>query len=217
MVVAIALGAAGAGALAALAWPWLRGGRYRYEHERDLRPLRPSWYLPTAALAGGAIAGARADDLKFAVVAVAAVVPLLALAAIDLDVRRLPDRITGPLALALVVSLLVAGYASGSLRAWQRALLAGLALGGSLLVVAVAGGGLGLGDVKLAPSLGLLLGYLGWSPVVVALLLAFVTGALHAVWLLAWRGGTRRSTLPFGPHLIAGTLLTLAIPALTTW
>lgn len=213
----IALGALGAGFLALWWWPWLRDARYRYDHEGGVRPLRPTWIIPTAVIAGGAIGGARASDARFATVAVLAVAPLLALAAIDLDVRRLPDRITAPLGAALLLGVLIAGTVAGTPQSWHRAVIAGVVLGVAFAVLAIIGGGLGLGDAKLAPSLGLLLGYLSWPPVMVAIVLAFITGSLHAVWLMAFRGAGRRSTFAFGPHLIAGTLITLAVPALATF
>ena len=53
-----------------------------------------------------------------------------------------------------------------------------------------AGRGMGLGDVALAPVLGLALGWLGWGPSVVGLVLGFAIGAVVGVVLIA-SGRTR--------------------------
>ncbi|PIR59306.1 MAG: prepilin peptidase [Candidatus Pacebacteria bacterium CG10_big_fil_rev_8_21_14_0_10_56_10] len=68
------------------------------------------------------------------------------------------------------------------------------------------GRGLGLGDVKLVVPIGLLV---GWPQLTVALLAAFVTGALVGVGLIGL--GKRRlgQVIPFGPFLVAGTLVAL--------
>mgnify|MGYP006193708693 FL=1 len=77
--------------------------------------------------------------------------------------------------------------------------------------------GLGMGDVKLAPALGLYLGYLGWNAVLVGIIAGFVLGALAALVVLVRDAAARkplagalRTALPFGPFLLAGTLVGLA-------
>ena len=68
-------------------------------------------------------------------------------------------------------------------------------------------GGMGFGDVKLAGLLGLYLGWLGWSSVLVGTFTGFLLGGLVGVALLATRKATRRSAIPFGPAMLAGALL----------
>ncbi len=65
------------------------------------------------------------------------------------------------------------------------------------------GRGMGLGDVKLAFVLGL---WLGYPKIVVALYLAFLTGALVGVILMLTGNKTLKSTIAFGPFLIAGAM-----------
>ncbi|MBI1871803.1 prepilin peptidase [Candidatus Collierbacteria bacterium] len=67
-------------------------------------------------------------------------------------------------------------------------------------------GGFGFGDVKLAPSLALLL---GWPRVSVGIFSAFVIGAVLGLTLILF--GKRRfgQTIPFGPFLIVGVLVGL--------
>lgn len=66
--------------------------------------------------------------------------------------------------------------------------------------------GFGLGDVKLAPSLGLLL---GWPQMIVGMFFSFVLGAIVGICLLLTGKKTMKQTVPFGPFLVAGTLLSL--------
>ena len=66
--------------------------------------------------------------------------------------------------------------------------------------------GFGLGDVKLAPSLGLLLGVKG---TLVGGFFAFVIGAIFGLILMALGKKRFGQTLPFGPFLVIGTLISL--------
>ena len=68
------------------------------------------------------------------------------------------------------------------------------------------GRGMGLGDVKLVFLLGLLLGYPG---IIVALYVAFLTGAIVGVILVVVRKKSLKSNIAFGPFLIIGTLIAL--------
>lgn len=131
----------------------------------------------------------------------------------DLARHRIPDALNVAAAVAGALLLLV----PGDLSAYGRAWLAALAVTGVLLALALLGpSGLGMGDVKLAPALGLYLGYLGWEAVLVGILAGFVLGALAAIVILvrdvvARRpvGGALRRALPFGPFLLLGTLVGL--------
>ncbi len=75
-----------------------------------------------------------------------------------------------------------------------------------LVVLLTRGHGMGIGDVKLAILMGLLLGYPG---ILVALMIAFFVGAVFgAVLILAGRKGWK-SQIPFGPFLVGATLFVL--------
>jgi leader peptidase (prepilin peptidase)/N-methyltransferase len=139
----------------------------------------------------------------------AAAVPL---SFIDLAVHRLPDRLTLPAAVWVLAWLGVAALAGDPGSAWARAAVSGLAIGLAFALVTLILGarGFGLGDAKLALGAGALLGWLGWTAVVAGLFLAFLGSGLVATGLLVTRRVSRRDTLPFGPFLAAGTLVTLA-------
>jgi leader peptidase (prepilin peptidase)/N-methyltransferase len=138
----------------------------------------------------------------------------VALAAIDLAVQRLPDRMTLPSVPALVCLLALAAVLDRNGGALARALLGGLALGGCYLVLAIAGRGqLGGGDVKLAGLAGLAMGWLGWSTLLAGAALGFLLAAAASVVLLARRRVTLRSAISFGPYLLAGALVAIVASA----
>jgi len=132
----------------------------------------------------------------------------LALALIDLDVRRLPNSIVLPSYGVGAALLLAAVSASGDWRAAIRGLLAMALLFALYLAIAYGyRGGMDLGDVKLAGVLGLYLGWLGWSSVLVGAFAGFLLGGVVGVALLATRRAGRRSALPFGPFMLTGALV----------
>lgn len=129
------------------------------------------------------------------------------LAAVDVRVRRLPDLLTLPTAGALLVLLALAAAVSGSWASWGRAVAAAGVLAAVYLAQAAApGAGLGLGDVKFAPAVGLALGWLGWAEVLAGTLAAHVLGAAAGALLAVVRGTGWRTTVPFGPAMALGAL-----------
>ncbi len=65
--------------------------------------------------------------------------------------------------------------------------------------------GMGFGDVKLSFGLGL---FLGFPKIVVAMYLAFLTGAAVSLILIAWgKKKLKKDTIPFGPFLIFATVV----------
>lgn len=132
----------------------------------------------------------------------------VALAAIDVAVQRLPDRLTLPAYPVLAGLLALAAIASGDMAPFGRALLGGLALAaGFYLLAAIRPGHLGGGDIKLAGVLGLALGWLGWPELILGASLSFVLLGVVSLALLAARRITLRSHLAFGPFMIVGALL----------
>ena len=131
----------------------------------------------------------------------------VALAFIDLDVRRLPDAIVLPSYPVMAVLLTGAAAASGDWSDLLRAALGGLALGGFYFALVFAyPAGMGFGDVKLSGILGMSLGYLGWPEVGVGAFLGFLYGGVVGVVLLVVGRAGRKSAIPFGPFMLLGTL-----------
>jgi leader peptidase (prepilin peptidase) / N-methyltransferase len=163
-----------------------------------------------AALLAGAVAltGARPATLGMAWAAGAAVV----LGAVDLASHRLPDRVTFPAYAVCGAALVVDAAVLGSWPSLLRAILAaGAAFTLSAGVAAIVPEGLGYGDVKLLGLLGLVLGWAGWGVLLAGVLLGLLTGALVSVALMAARRAGWRTALPFGPPLLVGAVLALAL------
>jgi leader peptidase (prepilin peptidase)/N-methyltransferase len=169
--------------------------------------------FPLLELASGAVVGALAgrfagtpEVVAFCVLGAVGI----ALAAIDVHVQRLPDRLTLPTYPA-VLGLLVAAALVGH-HAWPltRAVLGGLALGAAYLLLGlIRPGGLGGGDIKVAGLAGLALGWLGWRSVFDGAALGFLLAGIVGLVLLAARRVTLSSQISFGPFLIGGALLVM--------
>ena len=136
----------------------------------------------------------------------------VALALIDLDVRKLPNSLTLPSYLVGAVLLAVAAVVGHDGGALLRAFGGMAALYVAFFLLAFAyPGGMGFGDVKLAGVLGLYLGWLGWGSVVVGAFSGFVLGGLVGVGLILFGGAGRKSKVPFGPFMVTGALLAVFI------
>ncbi|MGH8869298.1 MAG: prepilin peptidase [Actinomycetes bacterium] len=132
----------------------------------------------------------------------------VALAVIDLDVKRLPNAITLPSYVVAPVLLGAAALAEGDPGAWVRAMLAGAALYAFYFVlVLVYPAGMGFGDVKLAGILGMYLGWLGWDVLLIGAFLGFLLGGVLGGALMIAGRATRKSAIPFGPFMLGGVLV----------
>jgi leader peptidase (prepilin peptidase)/N-methyltransferase len=72
-----------------------------------------------------------------------------------------------------------------------------------LLIVIITGGGMGMGDVKLAAFIGLALGF---PKIIVALFLSILLGGIVAILLLISGKKGRKQAVPFGPFMSIGAL-----------
>ncbi|MFE9767831.1 prepilin peptidase [Streptomyces sp. NPDC005808] len=136
------------------------------------------------------------------------------LAVVDYKVQRLPDALTLPLAAAALALLGVAAAVPEHAGDWLTALFGALALGGAYFVLFLINpNGMGFGDVKLALGLGAVLGWYGWSTVFLGTFAGFLLGALYGAGLVVARRAGRKTSIPFGPFLIAGAYVGLLIGA----
>ncbi|HEY3339440.1 MAG TPA: prepilin peptidase [Propionicimonas sp.] len=159
-----------------------------------------AWFVPAAlglsGVPGGLVWAA------FAWFAIASSVLVL----IDLDTRRLPDVIVLPSYVAGLVLLALACVFGADWWALLRATAGMAAMYAAYgLIRLFRPDGMGGGDVKLAGVAGLYLGWLGWGPLAVGWLAAFLLGGGFAVALIARGRATRGSAVAFGPWLLAGT------------
>jgi leader peptidase (prepilin peptidase) / N-methyltransferase len=134
----------------------------------------------------------------------------VALAMIDIDVKRLPDAIVLPSYVVVAVLLTVAAIGGHDWWPLARAAIGAAALFAFYFALVLAyPAGMGFGDVKLAGVLGALMGYLSWSALIVATFGAFLLGAIVGVALIATSRGGRKTAIPFGPFMIACALVTV--------
>ncbi|MCU1572101.1 MAG: peptidase, partial [Micrococcaceae bacterium] len=131
-------------------------------------------------------------------------------AAVELSILDLRHRLL-PNATVLPALLLCTGLAvTAALLAGrpEQLLQAGLGAGGLfllyLLLALISPASLGMGDVKLAALIGLVLGLSGWQSWFVGTFWGFLAGAVAALGVVIFRRGGRRTTLPFGPAMLAG-------------
>jgi leader peptidase (prepilin peptidase) / N-methyltransferase len=139
---------------------------------------------------------------------------LVVASAVDLEHRIIPNRLTYPA--PAVLSVLLLGAAAFGSTAWadlRRGFVAAVLVPASMLLVSelyrlLRGRvGVGMGDVKLAVSIGLVVGTLGgWHLVIFAY--GSVIAAVFGSGLLLAAGRARlASRIPFGPYLAMGALL----------
>ena len=131
------------------------------------------------------------------------VAALVAITVIDLDHQIIPNRIVAPLAMAAIA--LTAIFAPHHLA---EHVIAGAAAGGFLLIAVLAyPAGMGMGDVKLAAVMGLVLG----RAVAPAMFIALITGTVVGAVVMARKGVRegRKTRIPFGPFLALGSIVAI--------
>ncbi|MER8224094.1 prepilin peptidase [Streptomyces sp. NPDC094143] len=193
---------------------WLGPASCRDCEEPGYGPRTTPLALTTAALCA-ALAAATGTRPEIAVWLLLAPVGVL-LTVVDFRVRRLPDPLTLPFAAAALALLGLTALVPEHAGQWTTALLGSLALGGGYFVLFLVNpAGMGFGDVKLALGAGAVLGWYGWSTVMLGTFAGFLLGALYGLALVVTRRATRKTAIPFGPFLITGALLGLLIGAYT--
>ena len=166
--------------------------------------------LATAALfvAFGVHFGAEPELVAFCILGAA----LVALTWIDLREQRLPREITYTAIVLGAPALAVAALIDDEPeRIWMMALGAAIAFAIMGLIYVASREGLGDGDVRLSPLLGMYLGWLNPGIVPIGLLLGFMFGAIAGIVAMAVGRAGRKTALPFGPFLAAGTVLAVFV------
>ncbi len=130
------------------------------------------------------------------------------LVAVDLAEHRLPDTVVLPGYPVVLAAVLLQAWATSTAPA--SAVLAGLGCGLVLLLLYLAGG-MGFGDVKLAPLVGALTAAALPGGAVLWLVLAFLLGGIGAMVVLVRRGAGAR--MAFGPPLLLAAWAVLLLTA----
>lgn len=135
---------------------------------------------------------------------------LMALACIDLEQMLLPKAIVFPVLGLVAILLLLAAAATGG---WHQLLVAAICAVAWFAVFfalnAVYPRALGFGDVRLAPALGLALGWLGVRYVLLGFFAANLIGAVIGIGLIATKQMSRQQQVPYGVFLALGTALAI--------
>ena len=184
-----------------VSWVLLRG-RCRHCHE-PISIRYPLVELACAALFAGTAARFGYDWALPAYLVLFA--GLLALSVIDVETLLLPKKVVWPLTLLVAGLFLVAAIATGR---WHDLLIG--AICGAVWFAVFYGMNLasprllGFGDVRLAPVLGLALGWLGVRTVVLGFFAANLIGAGVGVALIIGHRMNRQQQMPYGVFLALG-------------
>ena len=196
--------------LALVGWPAGAAARVLLGRLRRGARVPPPWCEAGVAVAWGTT-GAAAGSGTVPAAWLPALLALgwfaVAVTAVDVPCRRLPDALTLP---ALPLALLLVSPLGGT--------AVGAAVGGALVAAAAhalvhlaAPGALGAGDVKLAAPLGAVLAASSWAALALGgLLSALLAAGVAAVVLVrsGRRGGVGwRTPLPHGPPMVAAAWL----------
>lgn len=193
-----------------------------------LDPTHRHWRYVLTDLATAAAFGAlgyRFDLGALLIIYVILLGVLVAASVIDFETRLLLDILTKPTVLALSFVILIASPGLGLEESiWPAFAAGGFYFGLFGLMHLISPANLGLGDVKLAPTLGLAIGWsttgtvlairLTMYSIIVASLLSFVCGATAGLILTRdWR----KYPVPMGPFLVfgAGLMIVLSSPLST--
>ncbi len=134
---------------------------------------------------------------------------LIIIFVIDLERGVILNRVVYP---AAAIALIIAAFTSITGVFTSNPGIVRVLIGGGvglmimLLLSLIYRGGIGMGDVKMAGLVGLLMGF---PLVLVSLFLAVVSGGLVAMVLLLLKIKQRKQTIPFGPFLSLGAMVTL--------
>ncbi|WP_410599803.1 prepilin peptidase [Amycolatopsis sp. lyj-90] len=177
----------------------------------------PKRFHYVAIVAAAAVLGAAAAVWPPSLIAAGALLLVLGVpaAAVDVVEHRVPDRLTGLLGAGMAITLVTVALLADLVPSLTMALVGAVVWGGVLFMSFLLTGDPGPGDVKLAPSLGMLLGWLGWKWLLAGIVGSYLLAALLAVLgLLTKRWGLRRSRMPLAPPMLAATMLSATMAAL---
>jgi len=135
---------------------------------------------------------------------------LLVLTFIDLRTHRLPREVTYIVMAIGAVLLSVAAIVDDQpQRMYMAAFGAVISVSVMSVLYLLSRGGLGDGDVRMSPLLGMYLGWLNPGLALVGLLYGFILAALVSAMLMIFGTANRRTAIAFGPFLALGTLATI--------
>lgn len=133
---------------------------------------------------------------------------LISIFFIDLENGIIPDKLIIPL---FLISIIYVSLNQSFINHFISFLFTFILF--FLIYILTKGKGIGFGDVKLAPILGLIFGF---PNIVVVLYLAFLTGGIISLILVLWgKKKLRKDTISFGPFLVLGAIFTIFLGDVT--
>lgn len=192
-------------------WPLAAWARRSMNGDRmPQRTVRSAAAVMTAAVFGALAVRFGLSWVLPALLAFAAAATVLAI--VDLAEKRLPNAVIFPALGAVALLLVPATWVLGTWWPLLWAIVGSAAMFAVYFLLAlISPASMGMGDVKLALIIGLLLGWFGLSAWLVGLLAAFVVGGVIALIALAMRRVTLRGSIPFGPSMLAGALIAVLL------
>jgi leader peptidase (prepilin peptidase)/N-methyltransferase len=129
---------------------------------------------------------------------------------IDLDFQIIPDTITLPgIPIGVIAASLVLPdpFDRSSILGLSGALI-GLFTGGAIFyaIAVLSRGGMGGGDIKMMAMVG---AFMGWKSTLLTTFAGSLLGSCVGIFLMVVKGKGRKTKIPFGPFLAAGTLISL--------
>lgn len=148
------------------------------------------------------------------------------LVATDAGKHLLPNRILGAVTvvelLVLLGGVLAAGVffdgTSSAASGWPvlvRGLVGALGFTAVMFILTLLRTGLGLGDVKLAFPLGLMLASQSWTCLVFGVALGWILAGVAAIVLLITKRAGRKTLIAYGPYMIIGAWIVWLTEILT--
>ncbi len=180
------------------------------------RGLRAKTSLATAVV-GGLVGGAVGWTPALSFLLYLAPIGV-ALAVIDWRTRLLPTKVIAPSYLVVIALVLLSAWVEGDRGALLGAGWGWLVAGGSFFVLwFIYPRGMGYGDVRLSGVLGIVLGYLGWSELLVGIYAGFAVGGVGGL-LLSMLRVVDRKAYPFGPFMLVGAVIGVMLgPGIAAW
>jgi len=130
----------------------------------------------------------------------------------------LPVVLVGIAFLVVIALVLLSAWAESDRSALLGAGWGWLVAGGSFFVLwFIYPRGMGYGDVRLSGVLGIVLGYLGWSELLVGIYAGFAVGGVGGL-LLSMLRVVDRKAYPFGPFMLVGAVIGVLLgPGIAAW
>jgi leader peptidase (prepilin peptidase)/N-methyltransferase len=192
-------------------WPLAAWTRRSSNGERmPLRTVRIAGAVLTAVTFGALALRFGLSSILPALLVFAAASTVLIL--VDLAEKRLPNAVVFPTLGVVALLLVPATWAVGTWWPLLWALVGSAAMFAVYFLLAlISPSSMGMGDVKLALVVGLLVGWFGMNAWLVALVGAFVVGGVIALIALGLRRVTLRGSIPFGPSMLAGAFIAVLL------